>query len=304
MAAGRILCGLIPGIERPAIATLIPTYGDSLPNVVLDSGANVDCQAIHLIQFAVMGAIYHASLFEVSSPRVALLSNGSEMSKGTDVIRAASQVLAQMEGMNYVGYVEGRDVTTAKADVIVCDGFVGNVLLKAMEGCVSLLYKQIMFEAEKRPLAKLGLFLSRGLFRQVFRGKFDYTEHGGAPLLGLKKLALVLHGSSDERAVKNALRLAKSFVETGMTEKITSAMSGLEEQMMGLDNGPVSGVFSNPQVVMNGLPGNGGKLDFDKEIERDRGIERVGDIERDSAGADYDDAMDVSGQQQIKYDDK
>ncbi len=232
MAAGRILCGLLPGIERPAIATLIPTYGDGLPNVVIDSGANVDCHASHLMQFAVMGAIYHSSLFEVKNPRIALLANGSESSKGTDMIRAASQMLSRMETLNYVGYVEGRDVTTSKADVIVCDGFVGNVLLKAMEGCVTMIYKQIKYESDRRPFARLGLLLSRGLLNQVFRKKFDYSEHGGAPLLGLKKLALVLHGSSDARAVKSALRLAKNFVESGMTEKITSAMHRLEEQMM------------------------------------------------------------------------
>jgi phosphate acyltransferase len=252
MAAGRILCGLLPGIERPAIATLIPTYADGLPNVVIDSGANVDCHASHLVQFAVMGAIYHSSLFEVTSPRIALLANGAESSKGTDMIRAASQVLSRMDGLNYIGYVEGRDVTTSKADVIVCDGFVGNVLLKAMEGCVTLIYKQIRYEAERRPVARLGLMLSKGLLKQVFRKKFDYSEYGGAPLLGLKKLALVLHGSSDARAVKSALRLAKSFAEGGMTEKITSAMHGLEEQMMDMDGSLISGVFHAGHSPLNG----------------------------------------------------
>lgn len=232
MAAGRILCGLLPGIERPAIATLIPTLGEGLPNVVIDSGANVDCHASHLVQFAVMGTIYHSSLFEQKNPKIALLSNGTEPSKGTDMIRAASQILSSMESLNYVGYVEGRDVTTSKADVIVCDGFVGNVLLKAMEGCVGLIYKQIKFEAEKKPFSKIGLLIAKPILNQVFRKKFDYTEYGGAPLLGLKKLALVLHGSSDSKSVKSALKLAKSFLESGMTDKITTAMSGLDEQMM------------------------------------------------------------------------
>jgi phosphate acyltransferase len=267
MAAGRILCGLLPGIERPAIATLIPTYGDGLPNVVIDSGANVDCHASHLVQFAVMGAIYHSSLFEMKNPRIALLANGTEASKGTDMIRSASLILSKMEGLNYIGYVEGRDVTTSKAEVIVCDGFVGNVLLKAMEGCVTLIYKQIKFESEKRPFARLGMLLSRGLMKQVFRGKFDYSEHGGAPLLGLKKLALVLHGSSDARAVKNALRLAKSFVDSGMTEKITSAMSGLEEQMMDLDAEFISGVFAAGQGPLNGVKRKSKKMNEDAQTE-------------------------------------
>ncbi len=245
MVAGSMLCGLLPGIERPAIATLLPVAGSDQPNVILDSGANVDCHAQNLVQFAVMGSIYHSSLFDSQSPRVALLSNGSEASKGTDVIRAASMALGELESINYVGYVEGRDCTTDAADVIVCDGFVGNVLLKASEGCARLVAEQIKHEAKKRFFSRIGLRLSRAVLREVFINKFDYTAYGGAPLLGLKQLAIVLHGSSDARAVKNAIKLADSFAQQGMTQNISAAISRLEEERSSvIDRDILSGVFN------------------------------------------------------------
>ncbi|MFN8389787.1 MAG: phosphate acyltransferase PlsX [Bdellovibrionota bacterium] len=232
MAAGRLICGLLPGIERPAIATLIPKVGDGRPNVIIDSGANVDCHAQNLVQFAVMGSVYYSSLFEKhQKPRVGLLSNGTEPSKGTDVIRAASMFLSKMELLNYIGYVEGRDVATGAADVIVCDGFVGNVMLKSMEGCVRLLFEQIVHDSRKTARGMLALMLSKRVYRGVFSEKFDYTAHGGAPLLGLRKLAVVLHGSSGSRAVKNAIRVADSFARTKMVEKISSVLSHLEDHM-------------------------------------------------------------------------
>lgn len=250
MAAGSMICGLLPGIERPAIATLIPVAGNGRPNVILDSGANVDCHAHNLVQFAVMGAIYYTSLFEAERPRVALLSNGTEQSKGTDVIRAASMILSQVRSLNYVGFVEGRDATTNKADVIVCDGFVGNVLLKASEGCVRLIYDQLQHEARRGLWRKMGLALSRSVLREVFIQKFDYSAHGGAPLLGLTKLAIVLHGSSDARAVKNAIRLAHSFVGRRMTEKIAAALTQLDEKLTpSIDQGILSGVFAKSKEL-------------------------------------------------------
>lgn len=245
MAAGRIICGLLPGIERPAIATLIPVPGNGRPNVILDTGANVDCHAQNLMQFAVMGSIYYQSLFEGTRPRVALLSNGSEASKGTDVIRAAAVLISQLESLNYVGYVEGRDVTTTKAEVIVCDGFVGNVVLKASEGCVRLIYEQLLHEGKKGLRSKAALLFARGILREVFIEKFDYTAHGGAPLLGLTKLAIVLHGSSDRRAVKNAIRLANAFAHGGMTEKISQALAQVDDRMLlEIDGSILSGVFA------------------------------------------------------------
>lgn len=267
MAAGRFICGLLPGIERPAIATLIPVAGNGRPNVILDSGANVDCHAQNLVQFAVMGAIYYTSLFDEPQPKVALLSNGTESSKGTDIIRAASLILARLDWINYVGYVEGRDVTAERANVIACDGFVGNVLLKSMEGCVRLIYQQLRHEGSKGMLRRLGLGLSRGMLRDVFAHKFDYTAYGGAPLLGLRHLAVVLHGSSDSRAVKNAVRLAHSFSVSGMTERIRSALMQLDEGMPDIDSEILSGVFGKPSASPNGRRKKA--LESDDIAERD-----------------------------------
>lgn len=229
MAAGRMICGLVPGIERPAIATIMPVPGDGKPNVILDTGANVDCHAQNLVQFGVMGSIYYNSLFDVDFPRVGLLSNGSEKSKGTDVIRAAAGTLSQLSSINYIGFVEGRDATTDSVDVIVCDGFVGNVLLKASEGVVRLVYEQLMIEAKSGILGKIGLGFLKNALKRVFAQKFDYSAYGGSPLLGLTHLAFVLHGSSDVRAVKNAIRTAHSFASSGMTQKITQEMISLDE---------------------------------------------------------------------------
>lgn len=241
MAAGKMLCGLVPGIERPAIATILPVPGEGRPNVVLDSGANVDCHAQNLVQFAIMGSIYYSSLFGVSSPRVGLLSNGSEPSKGTDIVRAAALTLSQLDSINYIGFVEGRDATIDKVDVVVCDGFVGNVLLKATEGAVRLVYEQLKHEAKRGILRKLGIGLFRGALKEVFTNKFDYTSYGGAPLLGLNKLAFVLHGSSDARAVKSAISLAHTFATNGMTQKIIQELTSLEDRLHGIsDEGVIS----------------------------------------------------------------
>lgn len=252
MAAGALISGLLPGIERPAIATLIPRAGDGNPNVILDSGANVECHAQHLVQFAIMGAIYHTCLFNSERPKVALLSNGSEASKGTDVIRAAAAELSRKESINYIGYVEGRDIATPMSDVIVCDGFVGNVVLKAMEGSVRLVAEQLMLEAKKGFFSKLGLGLSKGVFKSVFLEKFDYTAYGGAPLLGLRKLSLVLHGSSDARAVKNAIRIADTFARKRMTERIGSELINLEESTGDLDDNILTGVLNKRNDLRRG----------------------------------------------------
>jgi len=270
MAAGRIICGLLPGIERSAIATLIPVAGDGLPNVVLDSGANVECHAHHLVQFAVMGSVYYECLFSEQlkrrngndsvKPKVALLSNGEEPSKGTDIIRSAFAVLREMENIKFVGFIEGRDVPAQMADVIVCDGLVGNVLLKGMEGCVKLFFDQLLHEGHKSLVGKLALWLSKGTYRRVFREKFDYSNYGGAPLLGLRKLAIVLHGSSDSRAVKNAIKIGQTFAALKMTEKIASELGQLEElELFDEDSVFIGNLAKSKLYEKNGSKGVGGK---------------------------------------------
>lgn len=245
MAAGGILCGRLPGIERPAIASIVPAMGGTRPNIILDAGANVECHAHHLVQFAIMGSIYYGSLFGVDEPRVGVLSNGEEPSKGTDITRAVALTLSQMKNLNYIGYVEGRDLATKKAEVFVCDGFVGNLVLKAMEGCAKMVIETLKEEAQKQILGKAGLALCRGVIRDVYQSRFDYSAYGGAPLLGLKKLVLVLHGSSGARAVKNAIRMAKTFAESHMTEKIADAIGQHEEQVADLEDGIIGSVISS-----------------------------------------------------------
>ena len=224
MAAGLLLAGQIRGIERAAIGTLIPAVSDYHPAVLLDSGANVDCTSNQLVQFAIMGASYSSALFGIERPRVALLSNGSESSKGTDTIRLAATTL-RSSSLNYVGYVEGRDASQGMADVIVCDGFTGNVLLKGMEGVVQVVSKLLRQEAEKSLIDKIRLAIARPVMKRILQGKLDYSEYGGAPLLGLRELGMVLHGSSNSRAVYNALRVTRDFVEMGLIEKITTALA-------------------------------------------------------------------------------
>ena len=174
------------------------------------------------------------------NPRIGLLSNGTESSKGTDVIRAAANELVKMESVNYVGYVEGRDVPMGVVDVVVCDGFVGNVLLKTMEGCVKLIGMQIKQEAKRHRIRSLGLVFAKKIFKSVFEEQLDYSSYGGAPLLGLKKLAIVLHGASGARAVKNAIRVADNFSREKMVEKIAYELGGLED-IFDLEGAPFSG---------------------------------------------------------------
>jgi len=229
MAAGRFIWGLMPGIERPAIATLLPKAGDNNPNVILDMGANVDCHAHHLVQFAIMGSIYCETLFGTESPKVALLSNGEEAYKGNDVTRSTAQTLKEIETLNYVGYVEGRDLGKETADVIVCDGFVGNVVLKTMEGLARLIADQIKIEAKSGLTSRLSMGLAKPVLKSVFEHKFDYSSYGGCPLLGLTELSLVLHGSSGPKSVKNAVKIAKNFIDLKMIEKIAIAIQQYEE---------------------------------------------------------------------------
>ncbi|MBL7661829.1 phosphate acyltransferase PlsX [bacterium] len=237
MTAGVLHAGLLPAIERPAIASVVPiARNQERYTVVLDVGANVGCNAHHLVQFGIMGSVYYRSLFNVEQPRVALLSNGAEASKGTDVIRAAAHTFKTLKSVNYIGYVEGRDFGTDAADVVVCDGFVGNVILKTLEGCVQMVAEELKHGASQSLRHKFGFWLSRDLFTELFRGKFDYRSAGGAPLLGLKELAIVLHGSSNQRAVKHAILKTREFVDTKMTEKIEIELAKFEENGLGLSH--------------------------------------------------------------------
>ena len=233
MAAGLYVSGAMPGIARPAIASLIPRRGHHPPTVLLDSGANIDCHAHQLIQFALMGSYYAKSALSIPQPRVALLSNGSEPSKGNDNTRSAAQVLAKLPGIRFIGYVEGRDISKDTADVVVCDGFVGNIVLKAMEGCVELVFESIRDYVESSNRGKFGLWLARPMLKSLFKEKLDPSAYGGAPLLGLNDIAIVCHGSAGGRAIRNGIRVAQKFAEEGIIAKIRAALSSLDANTQG-----------------------------------------------------------------------
>jgi glycerol-3-phosphate acyltransferase PlsX len=208
--------GRLPGVDRPALATIIPTLRQ--PAVLLDSGATVECRPQHLVQFAVMGAAYARIALGCPSPRVGLLSVGSEESKGNELTREAHQLLKGAP-IDFVGNVEGRDVYAGVADVIVCDGFTGNITLKISEGLVETVERLLRDELSATFGTRVGYLLSRQAFRR-FRKRVDASEYGGAPLVGLNGLCIVGHGRSSPKAVRNAVAMAARFISQGLLERL------------------------------------------------------------------------------------
>jgi glycerol-3-phosphate acyltransferase PlsX len=220
MALGMFVMGKLTQVARPAILVVVPSMGKG--TVVVDAGANVDCKPRHLLQFGLMGSIYAESVLAVAKPRVGVLSNGEESSKGTELTRAASALLGAT-ALNYIGYVEGRDIFNGKVDVVVCDGFTGNVALKTMEGVASFAGEVLKGAFEKNVSSKLGYLMSRNSLRAAYR-RLDYAEYGGAPLIGLDGVAIVAHGGSNALAIKNAIRLARDAVDHEMNRHIAKAL--------------------------------------------------------------------------------
>jgi len=219
MATSLFVLGPLPGVERPAIATLLPTLTGT--SIMLDVGANVDCKAIHLIQFAFMGHEYAKHVSGRSNPRVGLLSVGEEESKGTSVTREVHAHLKAAPSINFIGNVEGRDIFTGEADVIVCDGFIGNVALKTSEGLAEALMLLLKREIEQARFGKLGYLLLKPAFDR-FRKKVSYAEYGGAPLLGLNGISIICHGRSDPWAIRNALGVAKRMHDERVSKHIVA----------------------------------------------------------------------------------
>ncbi len=216
MVASFFVLGVIKGVERPAIAATLPTLTGTA--VMLDVGANVDCTAKHLEQFALMGNEYGKHLLGKPDPRVGLLSIGEEESKGNEVTKEAFKAL-KASPLNFIGNVEGRDVYSGVADVIVCDGFIGNIALKISEGLADTIKKILLREVARSRLGKLSyLFLAGPLVR--LRRRVDYAEFGGAPLLGVNGISIVCHGRSSAKAIKNAIVRAKSLAESRLNELI------------------------------------------------------------------------------------
>jgi len=219
MAGALYVLRKIRGIDRPAITATIPT--PSGPIVLIDAGANVGCKPAHLVQFGYMGDAYARKILGISRPRIGLVSIGEEDSKGTDLTRETG-ALFRKTNLNFVGNVEGRDFFVGKADVFICDGFVGNVALKTMEGMATALGQFLKHEIEKSAMAKLGVLLAGGAIRQV-KKRMDYTEYGGAPLLGVKGGVVICHGASDAKAIKNGIRCAGSLLRGGVEEEIAAS---------------------------------------------------------------------------------
>ena len=223
MATVKTVQGMLPGVDRPALASAFPT-AKGTPVVVVDVGANVDCSPRMLAQFAVMGDIYSRVIFRTHRPRVGLLSIGEEEHKGNELTRAATPLLKALP-IHFIGNVEGRDIYAGKTDVIVCDGFIGNVALKVSEGLVEMMSKLLRESLEATITRKIGSLLARAAFYE-FKKRVDYSEYGGAPLLGVKGVCIVTHGRSNANAIRNAIRVAAEFAEGKVNERIEAELAG------------------------------------------------------------------------------
>src|ERR1700730_3638179 len=221
MATAKMIQGMIPGVDRPALASAFPTLKGT-PVVVVDVGANVDCSPRMLAQFAVMGDIYSRVIFRTPRPRVGLLSIGEEEHKGNELTRAATPLLKSLP-IHFIGNVEGRDIYTGETHVIVCDGFIGNVALKVSEGLVDMMYQMLRQSLEATITRKIGYVLARTAF-QDFKKRVDYSEYGGAPLLGVKGVCIITHGRSNANAIKNAIRVAAEFADGKINERIEAEL--------------------------------------------------------------------------------
>jgi glycerol-3-phosphate acyltransferase PlsX len=222
MATAKMVLGALPGVDRPALAAVFPS-AKGTATILVDVGANVDCKPHNLEQFAVMGDMYSRSIFNISRPRVGLLSVGEEESKGNDLTKDAYPLLKRLP-INFVGNVEGRDLYNGNADVIVCDGFIGNVALKVSEGLVEAVRFLLKESLKSTISSQVGFLLSKKAFAD-FKKRLDYAEYGGAPLLGLKGVCIVGHGSSNATAIKNAIRVAAQFAETKINAKIEQELA-------------------------------------------------------------------------------
>ncbi|MBI4466423.1 MAG: phosphate acyltransferase PlsX [Acidobacteria bacterium] len=219
MAAVKMELGTLPGVDRPALASVFPTKRGT-GAVLVDVGANVDCRPQHLQQFAIMGEVYYRVMFGVARPRVGLLSIGEEASKGNEVVRETHRRLKESPlSFDFVGNVEGRDVFGGDVDVVVCDGFIGNVALKISEGMAEAIIALLKEALSSTLTAQVGYVLSRQAFDE-FKKRLDYSEYGGVPLLGVKGVCVICHGRSNSNAIKNAIRIAAGFSAGRINEKI------------------------------------------------------------------------------------
>jgi len=220
MSTALFVLGRIKGVKRPAGSSVFPSKTGQV--FMLDLGMNTDCRPEWLLQFAIMGTIYAERVLGVENPRLAIISNGEEEGKGSHLVKATVPLLKE-SGLNFVGNAEGKDIVSGMADVIVTDGFTGNVAVKTAEGVAEMLMGFLKSEIEKRPLAMLGALLAKDAFRETKR-RLDYTEYGGSPLLGVKGVVVIGHGRSNAKAIKNMVRLAAQCAERHMLEAIQESI--------------------------------------------------------------------------------
>ncbi len=225
MVASLFGMGRIKGVLRPAIASPMPTYNGVA--LLLDAGANADCKPIHLLQFAVMGSTYMQKVFDVEKPRVGILSIGEEETKGNMLVKHTTPHMKEI-GINFKGTVEGRDVNAGETDVIVCDGFVGNIVLKMAEGLAKAMMKMIKREVKRRPLAICGALMSKSAFKAV-KDHTNPDQYGGAPLVGVNGVAIIAHGKSNEVAIFNALKTAQKLVKKNFVEDVAQKIASLKD---------------------------------------------------------------------------
>lgn len=227
MASSLFGLGRLPGIDRPAIAVTLPTM--KKPIVLIDAGANSSCTPEMLFQFAVMGTMFSKNVLGVEDPRVGVLNIGEEAGKGNELVQAAYKMLEEnQDKINFIGNIEGREIFSGICNVIVCDGFVGNVALKITEGTSSMLFRMLKQEFKTDPLARIAGLIAYPFMKRIYK-KINYEEFGGALLLGVKGITVISHGSSKAYAIKNAVRVAKEAVETGINKKIAEFLEGTNQ---------------------------------------------------------------------------
>jgi len=222
MATAKMVLGMLSGVDRPALAQILPTV-NRVPSLLLDVGANVDCDPDNLVQFAMMGHMYAKNILRIHNPRIGLLSIGEEDSKGNSLTRDTLPLLRALKGINFKGNVEGRDLFNGHSDVAVCDGFVGNVALKSIEGTAQLLSASLRESLKSTVTSQVGALLSRRAFAE-FKKRLDYSEYGGAVLLGVRGVCIVGHGSSNEKAIMNGVRVAAEFAQADVNSSIEMAL--------------------------------------------------------------------------------
>jgi glycerol-3-phosphate acyltransferase PlsX len=222
LAAALFRLGRIKGIKRPALSTVFPTRKGLC--FISDVGANTDCKPVYLLQFGIMGSAYADRVLGIPNPRVGIVSTGEEEGKGSILVKEAFKLLKESD-LNFIGNVEGKDIPAGLADVVVTDGFSGNIVIKLSEGVVSLLMRVMEEEIKKRPAAVLGALLAKSALLEV-KSRLDYSEYGGAPLLGVDGVVIVGHGRSNAKAIKNMVRVGKEAVEKGMLEAIKEGIAG------------------------------------------------------------------------------